>query len=554
MKCMADQTPRRLGQVTKGSSSKGKDGLLAKDTAKQWVTGIFAFLVLCIFPLVYHDYYFDMIETKYKTFCVCVGILAVGVFLVIPVLWYQWYSKLTNERKAEEKKRFTPAAIWKSLSIPDKAILAFWLVELISTLTSAYPFESFWGNEGRFSGLFLNTLYVFAYFAISRLMTFKHWYLDAFLGFSMLVCLLGITDYFKMDMLHFRDRMSEEQLQMFVSTLGNINTYTAFVAMVSAVASVLFADAREMGRKIFYFVCMIISFFALIMGLSDNAYLALAALFGFLPLYLFKKRSGIRSYLMIVFSFLSVVQCIGWINAAFGDRVFGMDSVFNVLIHFKGLLPLLLLGWAGIAVWYYLDKKGKIGKEDTVGMLPRYLWIGVLVLAAAVVFVVLYDCNVAGNQEKYGQFANYLIFNDDWGTHRGYIWRIALENFNEFSIWHKIVGHGPDTFGIVTYMNNYEDMLMRYGEIFDNAHNEYLNFLITTGVAGLVSYVTFLVSLIIRGFKRISKNPAVAAMLFAVICYSAQAFVNLNLPIATPIMWMFLMMTMAAVRPQEQGE
>ena len=262
---MADQTPRRLGQVTKGSSAKGKDGLLAKDTAKQWVTGIFAFLVLCIFPLVYHDYYFDMIETKYKTFCVCVGILAVGGFLVIPVLWYQWYSKLTNERKAEEKKRFTLAAIWKSLSIPDKAILAFWLVELISTLTSAYPFESFWGNEGRFSGLFLNTLYVFAYFAISRLMTFKHWYLDAFLGFSMLVCLLGITDYFKMDLLHFRDRMSEEQLQMFVSTLGNINTYTAFVAMVSAVASVLFADAREMGRKIFYFVCMIIAFFALIM-------------------------------------------------------------------------------------------------------------------------------------------------------------------------------------------------------------------------------------------------------------------------------------------------
>ena len=547
---MENQSPKKyLGQKQESHSNKNTAAVFErKEKGKHFVTGLFVLLILCVFPLVYHDFYFDMIETKYITYCVFTGILAVGTLLAVPALWYGWYSSLSETQRDEERAKFSLKRIWGSLSIPDKAVLAFWLIEVLSTVSSEYPFEAFWGNEGRFSGLFLTTLYVFAYFAVSRLMKFQRWYLDAFLGSAMLVCLFGITDYFKMDILHFKELMVEEQMEMYVSSLGNINTYTAFVGMVSAIAAVLFAKSEKWSFTLWYYICMTISFFAIIMGLSDNAYLALVGLFGFLPFYLFGKKSGVKRYLVIVATFFTVIQCIGWIDEAFQDRVFGSDGAFRVIIGFKGLLPLILLLWGIAAVWQYLDyRKGKEMISDDAGALLRRIWFGIVVLVVLAVAFLLYDCNIAGNAEKYGSLSNYLLFNDDWGTHRGYIWRIAMEDYSKFSPWQKLVGFGPDTFGIVTFFNNYEDMIMRYGERFDNAHNEFLNYLITVGIAGLVAYLTFIISLVVRGFKKAGDNPAVVAMLFAIICYNLQAVVNLNLPISTPIMWMFLMMSMAAV-------
>ncbi|MDO4326582.1 MAG: O-antigen ligase family protein [bacterium] len=552
---MENQSPKHLGQRQENHSTKhtASELFARKEKAKCFSTGVYALLVLCVFPLVYHNFYFDMIQTKYITYCICVGILAAGVLLIVPILWYMWYASLSNEQRMKEKARFSPKEIWKSLSIPDKAVLTFWLIEVISTVSSQYPYESFWGNEGRFSGLFLTTLYIFAYFSVSRLMKFQRWYLDAFLGSAMLVCLFGITDYFQMDILHFKEMMKEEQLAMFVSSIGNINTYTALVGMVSAVASVLFAKSEKWSFTVWYYFCMTISFFAIIMGLSDNAYLALAGLFGFLPFYLFKKKSGIKRYLVIVATFFTVIQCVGWINDVFQDKVLGIDGAFNLIVEFRGLLPFILLLWAVAGVWQYMDsRKEKASISDDAGRFPRCIWFGVVVLVVLAVIFMLYDCNIAGNVERYGSLSNYLLFNDDWGTHRGYIWRIGMENYKKFSPWQKLVGFGPDTFGIVTFFNNFQDMMIRYGERFDNAHNEFLNYLITVGIAGLVAYVTFILSLLVRGFKKGGENPAVAAMLFAVICYNMQAFVNLNLPIVTPIMWMFLMMSMAAVNEKEK--
>ncbi|MDO4295735.1 MAG: O-antigen ligase family protein [bacterium] len=552
---MANQTTKRLGDVSQTGAKKNalQEAFAAKEKGKEVAAGIFAILVLCLFPIIYHDYYFDMIETKYITYGICVGILAVSVLLVA-LLWYQWFRLLYGEQRKAALAKWKPRAIWRTLRVPDKAILVFWLIEVLSTVTSQYPFEAFWGNEGRYSGLFLMTLYIFAYFAVSRMMKFKRWYLDAFLATAMFVCLFGISDYFGMDLLHFRERMREEQLQMFVSTLGNINTYTAFVAMVSAIAAVLFSQADTWKRGLWYFICMTISFFAIIMGLSDNAYLALAALFGLLPFYLFRNQRGMKSYLIILATFLTVVKCIGWINAAYADSVFTIDGAFLILIRFRGLLPIVLLLWGLLAVWQFVISSRKIEEQKELGKGPRMAWGVLVAVAVLAVLWVLYDCNVAGNLERYGGLSNYLLWNDDWGTHRGYIWRISMENFSDFSFWRKLVGFGPDTFRIVTFLNNEQEMYALYGEIFDNAHNEYLNYLITTGILGVTAYVTFLVSLLVRGFKNVGKNPQAAAMLFAILCYSAQAFVNLNLPIATPVMWMFMMMSMAVVNTKVRAE
>ena len=50
------------------------------------------------------------------------------------------------------------------------------------------------------------------------------------------------------------------------------------------------------------------AFFAIIVGWSDNAYLALAALFGFIPFYAFRTKTGAKRYLMMLAVFATVAQ------------------------------------------------------------------------------------------------------------------------------------------------------------------------------------------------------------------------------------------------------
>lgn len=557
---MAEKTPMRLGQTTSGGQNKktapapgenqtGKqpEGTPSTQTAvptrdnigQTVIAGIFVILILCLFPLVYTDFYFNILETKYFFYCGCVIITVVCMFIYslsgglgqTIAYWNGW-----------NLKKFA-----KNLSVPDWAVLAFWLIAAVSTLSSKYKFESFWGNEGRFTGLFLLSLYVMAYFCVTRFFKLKRWYLDAFLAAAMLACLFGITDYFNLNLLHFRDNMKPEQYSMFVSTFGNINTYTAYVGMVSAVAFILFAVEKKTMRTVWYYVCMVVSFFAIIMGNSDNAYLALAALFGFSPLYLFGKKEGVRRYLVMLASFLTVTQCIDWINTSYGDSVVGVESAFNIIVQFDGLHYVVLGLWILAAVWYAFDYVTK-NSWEIQGNWLRGCWLGVIGLVVLAVLFLIYDCNVSGNAGRYGSLGSYLYFNDEWGTNRGYIWRIAMENFAKFSPWQKIVGFGPDTFGIITVTNNKMDMYERYGEIFDSAHNEYLQYLVTVGIAGVAAYVVFLGSVLVRACKKAAGNPMVMAVVFAVICYGAQAFVNLNLPIATPIMWLMIMMAMAECR------
>lgn len=201
-----------------------------------------------------------------------------------------------------------------------------------------------------------------------------------------------------------------------------------------------------------------------------------------------------------------------------------------------------------IAVTVYDKRNQKRNQKtaDATGNTLVWIWGGFLVICACMICFLIYDANVAGNAGRYGELGNYLVFHDGWGTNRGYIWRKSVELFQEFPLRQKLFGYGSETFGILTTENFLVDMFnSAQGQVFDNAHNEYLQYLVTIGVLGLVTYVTFLISAMWRMAVRRNENAYSAGCLFAVLCYCAQALVNLNLPITAPIMWLMLSVGMA---------
>lgn len=515
------------------------------------VISFFILLLVTVFPLIYHDSYADILETKYQVYWLsAVGMLA--LCLVLSVIMLAADIRDHNGRHARMLFSGLAPQNWrKTFCISDIAAVIFWMVLIISTLQSDYVFEAFWGNEGRYSGLFLLSLYLSTYFLVSRCWQVKGWLLEAFLLSGMFMCMIGITDYFQMDVLGFRSgkiRIDPADSAVFTSTVGNINTYTAYVALVMGFSGMMFAASKKRRHLVWYYSCMVISFMAIILGCSDNAYLSLAALFGFAPILLFRRRTGVKRYLVMVASFFSVIQLIDWINQCLADTVIGLDSLFQVIVAFGGLSWIVAALWLMVAGIYYYDKKNNIN-DDTENQRFAYGWLVFITIAILAVVLMFCDANFWEHADRYAKVANYLVFNDEWGTRRGYIWRRSLELYRDFTSSHKWFGYGPDTFGILTtYKIKSEMMQVTGGSVFENAHNEYLQYFITIGPTGLLAYLVFLISMVVRMCRNMKANRYIIGCCFAVICYAAQALVNLSLPIATPVMWLLLSIGAAGCR------
>ncbi len=508
------------------------------------VISVFILALVTVFPLIYHDSYVDILDVKYRCYYLCIIGMMVAVALIAIIMAVIDGKRFGGKHVKEWFASLLPANWKRTFRIPDAAVLLFWIAAGISTLQSDYLYEAFWGNEGRYTGLFLLTLYVCSYFLISRCWKVKGWCLQLFLVSGMIMCIIGITDYFQLDVLDFRGEVLPEESTIFTSTVGNINTYTAYVGLIMGFAAAMFMTETKLWKMIWYYGCMTVSFFAIIMGCSDNAYLGLAALFGLSPFILFREMEGVKRYLIMLATLFTSIQCIDWLNQAYSDMVIGLDSLFRLIAGFKGLLLIVILLWAGVLLVAHLKRKQTVD-EQTWGKRLVFIWGGVVGLAVIAVCAMFFDANVAGHADRYHAMANYLVFDDAWGTYRGYIWKASLKLFRDFPVVRKLFGFGPDTFGILTLTEIHIDMVQKTGFVFDNAHNEYLQYLVTIGMVGLASYLTFLISAFYSMSKKWKTSPYVAGALGATVCYAAQALVNLNLPIAAPIMWLMLSAGMA---------
>ncbi|MBS6642264.1 MAG: O-antigen ligase family protein [Clostridiaceae bacterium] len=511
------------------------------------VVNFFALWILLLLPLIITDFYFNILETKYMFFWVSV-ITMLAVLIVMTVCFcYQDYELFNGINTKRILHYFKPTELLRHCNAPDIAMMAFLLIAIVSTLQSDYLYESFWGNEGRYTGLFLLMLYGVMFFSVTKLMKFKRWHIDAFLVVVMLVCLFGITDYFQMDILHFKVRLKASQWTIFTSTIGNVNTYASFVGLGLGAVMTLFAIEKNRIKTIIYYIGTIIAMTALFMGLSDNAYLALLALYGFMPLYLFRKKTGVRRYVVLVATIFTVVKVLTIINRVWSDKVVGLDSLFLILADMKLLVVIIVALWSLAAVLYFSAYNKKDLSDSCSPWLIRG-WLVVLVVVIATVIFMIWDVNKGGHVQRYGALERYLVLDDEWGTHRGYIWRIAVENYMKFPLIHKLFGYGPDTFGILTIQNNYKEMTSLYKETFDSAHNEYLQYFVTMGIFGLTAYIGLLVTSAVRMLKNALDKPEVMAAFFACVAYAAQAFVNISVPIVAPVMWVLLMTGLSGCR------
>ena len=498
---------------------------------------IYVLFYLCVFPLATRDKYFDILQFRFQLYWIPTFIY--GILFLVLGIFYLLSDKRRNGGAliAKLKENLQWNVLKTKLTKTDICFIALIFIMTLSVLFADYQYEALWGSRGRFNGLVLWLMFFIAYWLVTRFYHFKKWHLYAYLIAGCLPEIWGITDFFMLDLLHFHVGGAAEYIYTFVSSVGNINTYTNMVALHFGAAVTLFVLSECKWEKLLTFVAVAISSFAIVMGISDNGLLAAGAIFAFLPFVAWTSRQNVARFFVTFSIFATSVLVTAYLTTQHATIAVADGGSVLVTIGktkaFMFLTVALLLLTTVIAVLFHRKKSAE--QEEKTTQVARRIWLLLFIVAVVAVIVVLVDANSGRHPEIWEAYKNVLIFSDTWGTGRGINWRFAWEFFTQKSSFlDKLIGNGPDTYYIIT-MDNFKHLMKDAGYgIFDSAHNEYLECLVTIGVLGTIAYLSLLATSLRQMLKN-RENVYSLACGFAILAYAVQAVVNIAIPITTPI-------------------
>ncbi len=512
-----------------------------KYTIRHAIVNYYLVLMFSVFPLFATDAYFNIRHDKYNLFLALTGITLIAVFLITLYLNFDTNKEIQK----------SPDDIWyKKLSVTDWAMLTFLGVCFISTLFSSSPSDAVFGTLGRNNGLLLMAFYVGAYFAVSRFFYKLEYIFLIFAGVSSAVYLLAVLNSIHIDPLGMFATFYEnperyaETIKDFTSTIGNKNLMSSYICVSLPVFITLSVHAEKLIYRVVYLLASALGFMSLMSADSDSGILGMGVIAVVLLIWYSKRIAHLKRYMLAITVMFASAKVLRFIYFLADDNTKGVDQFQQIFVYSNTGYKLIIIFAVITAILYFIDFK----KSDIVfsNAVPATLGIvAVLGFLGCIGIIIYFSCyDLTTDLDTWERL---LRFNDSWGTHRGFMWIRSLWIFNDASFFEKLFGVGPDMF--FSAFRPYFGDLMRYGDSSTNAaHNEYLNYLVTVGFLGLGAYIVAIGSSIKNAVKSFSKNPLAIVFISAVICYSAQAVVNIAQPITTPLMILFIGLTEAVYR------
>lgn len=410
-----------------------------------------------------------------------------GIFLLVPLVFSSKTSELFEFNKmwltfaltililsAWIIKMVILKKIWVQKTPLDIPIALFLISQIISTILSMDVHTSIWGYYSRFNGGLLSTLsYIILYYSfvsnfslsdklnnlrssVSALTMVKR-----ILGISLIsgaiVALWGLPSHFGYDPTCFIFKGSFD-----------VSCWTADFQPKIRIFSTL-GQPAWLGA---YLAILIPLLFAFFLNLREKKYS-----FGFLLL-------AILFYLDLLFTKSRAALIAIWISL----------FIFVVFYHWSKLRKFPLL-YHRPDTWIFRIILGLwlVVNKSTTHF--RFI-LGTIIVFLILTFVVLYPIELKGGkvqttkiQTPTGSFSS-----GGGGTESGQIrllvWKGALTAWTHYPIF----GTGVETFAFAYYKYRpvEHNLTSEWNYLYNKAHNEYLNYLTTTGIVGLGSYLAII--------------------------------------------------------------
>lgn len=507
-----------------------------KDLAS-FLTGAWMFLMLAVLPLYFRDRYQEIGACKFQIFEWSSKFLIVpaAVLLVLLGLW-KWRKSLWD--------------IWRDLSGMDWFVLAYAAANIVSFCLSGNRETAYTGVSGWSMGLRTQLFMAAAYFCISRLMPKHKIVLYGHFAASSAAFLLGVLHRFQIDPLGMYRGIDEVYFLQFLSTIGQATWFSSYVCVVFPVGLILYFRSRVPWQQFLLGIYCMLGFMTVVTQNSDSAFAAM--IFVLTGLFVLGCRSMERMerFLQILVMMLASFKIIGFFQFGFPDRAIELGALPTFLTQSPvtwGALIAVILLYIGF-LFFQQGKTDEIG--DAIAEVPHAGKLRILMpsmLAAGVIgAAALIWLNTSGLLLRWFGWQSqnsYLLFDEKWGSNRGYNWSFAGKVFAELPPVSKLFGVGPDCFYPYCYgRSDYGSELRRFwGNMnLTNAHNEFLNLLICIGVVGTAVFAGMLVCAVIRYTKNSETHPLAAVGALAVLAYAAHNFFCYQQVCCTPFLFLLL--------------
>lgn len=403
-------------------------------------------------------------------------------FILSLVILAAWVAKMLIKKQFRIQR--TP------LDIP---IILFLLSQVISTVFSLDRHISLWGYYSRFNGGLLSIIaYIFLYYAFvsnfrENAKTIVKRLIFVALSSGVVVALWGLPSHFGYDptCLAFRGTLDvscwtsdfQPKVRIF-STLGQPDWLAAYLAVLLPITVGFFIKSpllktisgkraqlsnKNIAFAALYFVMFLLFYVDLAFSRAKSGFLGLwiaaiffAALYVFLELKNQKREISKLSldFKLLILTFVSVVLVTFVIGTSFAriDSKFSFDALKS---HFVTTPSVSKSPAKTVATPPPPPLAGELGGTDS-------------------------------------------------GTIRLLVWRGAVDAW----LHNPVFGTGVETFAFAYYKYRpaAHNLTSEWRYLYNKAHNEYLNYLATTGAFGLLTYLSMIVLFIFLSLKYLWKN------------------------------------------------
>ena len=488
------------------------------------VTDVYLFLMLLAFPLSMHDSYFDITETKWLTFA-----LVSAAYLLLQ-------GVCGAAARLRARGRINGART--SGAIVCLALLA--LAYLLTTLYHGNWTEGLLGAHNRYQGLIGALLYLGVGIALARTFRASRAALLALLMGLAAVALLAALQYFGLDPFGLTARLAVGDRGRFLSTLGNINFYSSYLSLTLPCALLLFSLAESRFWRYVSACALFCGALGLPPSASESLLAALLPALLLPPYFLLGSPRGLMRFLG------GILLMLGALSA---EKLLALlvPVAYSPAFYLRALMRFpVLAGAIAVCVTLFLCVR-RCPAERLVRLRKPYA-IGVCaILALSALAILLLNTVLAG--VPLGTWDRFLRFGPKWGTDRGRIWAYCAQAFCRFDPSAKLIGGGTDALYRLD-----ADMRFFGDAVLDNAHNEYLHYLLPVGVFGLISYLGTLVFTLRAALKMCAKNPLIPALALGVAGYAAQGMFNIAQPVSTPLLFLYIGMLAGLTERALQNE
>jgi len=392
--------------------------------------------------------------------------------------------------------------IWQP-SVLDIPLLIFLISQLLSTIFSIHPRTSLLGYYSRYHGCLLSTIsYVLLYWSFVahvRKRDIPTYFFSALIG-GLLVSLYAIPEHFGHsascllvpNARTFDVSCWKQDVQSRVfATFGQPNWLAAYAITLLPISSMLAIFSKLRARRIFAVVVTLTLFLTLLFTQSRSGLLGLGV------------GVGVTAVLTLL--------------RMFWNREKG--KFIDTSLLKRALLVALPLGLSLLIF-------GSVYSPSLQQLTHR-----------SAPMVIESEPEVVANRLELGGSSSAEI--------RKIVWRGAL------AIWQRypLLGSGVETFAYSYYLDRpiEHNLVSEWNFLYNKAHNEFLNLLATTGIVGLISYLSILATAVVSALRRIvdKKTSSVEAttaiaLLGAIAALSVSNFFGFSTVVVSVLLFFYL--------------